>query len=104
MQSLGADIIIDYTSTRFEDVVQDYDVVFDTLAYEYMERTLGANSRVLRLDGRGHYVHVGGSNPSLNPRDPGTDALGMSVPEARFGKYMCVIYALFRQYTRLLSV
>ncbi len=70
--------------------MQDYDVVFDTLAYEYMERTLSENSRVLRLDGRGHYVHVGGSNPSLNPGDPGTDMLAMSVPEARVGMYMYI--------------
>jgi NADPH:quinone reductase-like Zn-dependent oxidoreductase len=31
VRSLGADIVIDYTTTKFEDLVQDYDVVFDTL-------------------------------------------------------------------------
>ncbi len=31
VRSLGADIVIDYTSQRFEDVVEDYDIVFDTL-------------------------------------------------------------------------
>lgn len=31
VRSLGADIIIDYKVTNFEDVIQDYDVVFDTL-------------------------------------------------------------------------
>jgi NADPH:quinone reductase-like Zn-dependent oxidoreductase len=31
VRSLGADIVIDYKTTRFEDIVQDYDVVFDTL-------------------------------------------------------------------------
>jgi NADPH:quinone reductase-like Zn-dependent oxidoreductase len=31
VRSLGADIVIDYKTTRFEDVVQEYDVVFDTL-------------------------------------------------------------------------
>lgn len=31
VRSLGADLVIDYKTTRFEDVVQDYDVVFDTL-------------------------------------------------------------------------
>lgn len=31
VRSLGADIVIDYTTTKFEDIVEDYDVVFDTL-------------------------------------------------------------------------
>jgi alcohol dehydrogenase len=31
VRSLGADVIIDYKTTQFEDIVQDYDVVFDTL-------------------------------------------------------------------------
>ena len=30
MRSLGADVIVDYKTTRFEDVVRDQDLVFDT--------------------------------------------------------------------------
>mmetsp|Transcript_22451 Transcript_22451/g.23130 ORF Transcript_22451/g.23130 Transcript_22451/m.23130 type:complete len:274 (+) Transcript_22451:419-1240(+) len=88
VRSLGADIIIDYKVTNFEDVIQDYDVVFDTLAYEYKERTLNPNSRVIRKDGKGHYVHIGGSSPTIEPGDPGSDPFGLSVPEARFDKLM----------------
>ncbi|CAE7635860.1 unnamed protein product, partial [Symbiodinium microadriaticum] len=89
VRALGADVVVDYTdplAVPLEEVVRDFDVVFDTLAYVYMDRVLAPHSRMLRRDGRGHYVHVGGSRVSLNPGDEGTDALGMSVPEARLDK------------------
>ena len=53
-----------------------------------MDTILSPESRVLRLDGRGHYIHVGGSRTSLNPGEAGTDALGLSVPEARVDKLL----------------
>lgn len=37
VQSLGADEVVDYTTTRFEDVVAPVDVVFDTLGGEVQE-------------------------------------------------------------------
>lgn len=39
VSSLGADEFIDYTTTRFEDVVHDVDVVFDTVGAETQERS-----------------------------------------------------------------
>lgn len=39
VKSLGADEFIDYTSTNFEDVVQDIDVVYDTIGGETHERS-----------------------------------------------------------------
>ena len=39
VRSLGVDQIIDYRSTRFEDVVRDADVVFDTIGGETQERS-----------------------------------------------------------------
>jgi len=39
LRSLGADQIIDYTSTRFEDVARDFDVVLDTMAGETRARS-----------------------------------------------------------------
>mmetsp|Transcript_3316 Transcript_3316/g.5181 ORF Transcript_3316/g.5181 Transcript_3316/m.5181 type:complete len:360 (-) Transcript_3316:144-1223(-) len=86
VRSLGADVVIDYKTQRFEDIIEDYDVVFDTLAYEYMNRTLCSSSKVLRRDGKGHYVHIGGSSPNVNPGDRDADWLGLSVPEARIDK------------------
>jgi 2-desacetyl-2-hydroxyethyl bacteriochlorophyllide A dehydrogenase len=34
VKSLGADVIVDYTKEHFEDVLKDYDVVFETLGGE----------------------------------------------------------------------
>jgi NADPH:quinone reductase-like Zn-dependent oxidoreductase len=39
LRSLGAEMTIDYTTTRFEDVVPDVDVVLDTVGGETLERT-----------------------------------------------------------------
>jgi NADPH:quinone reductase-like Zn-dependent oxidoreductase len=45
---LGADRVIDYRSERFEDLVKDVDVVFDTIGGETLERSWA----VLRPGGR----------------------------------------------------
>jgi NADPH:quinone reductase-like Zn-dependent oxidoreductase len=39
LRSLGADEVIDYNTTKFEDVVRDVDVVLDTITGETMERS-----------------------------------------------------------------
>lgn len=39
VRSLGADVVIDYKTQKFEDVVDDYDVVFDMLGGETMNRS-----------------------------------------------------------------
>ncbi len=46
-KALGAKYIIDYKSQRFEDVVKDFDAVFDTIGGETQTRSL----RVLRRGG-----------------------------------------------------
>src|SRR5262245_57524082 len=48
VQSLGADEAIDYRVERFENVVRDVDVVFDTVGGETLERSWG----VLKPGGR----------------------------------------------------
>jgi NADPH:quinone reductase-like Zn-dependent oxidoreductase len=47
VRSLGADEVIDYTATRFEDVVDDIDVVYDTVGGEVTDRSW----QVLRTGG-----------------------------------------------------
>ncbi len=42
IRQVGADQFIDYRTTRFEDVVQDADVVFDTVGGETLERSYAA--------------------------------------------------------------
>jgi NADPH:quinone reductase-like Zn-dependent oxidoreductase len=39
VRALGADEVIDYATTRFEDVVHDVDVVFDTVGGETLARS-----------------------------------------------------------------
>jgi NADPH:quinone reductase-like Zn-dependent oxidoreductase len=39
LRELGADVIIDYATTRFEDVAQDLDVVFDLVGGETLRRS-----------------------------------------------------------------
>lgn len=45
VRGLGADQLIDYHSTRFEDVVHDADLVFDTIGGETQERSFKAIKR-----------------------------------------------------------
>ena len=41
MRALGADEVIDYAAVRFEDVLHDLDVVFDTVGGEVTDRSWG---------------------------------------------------------------
>jgi NADPH:quinone reductase-like Zn-dependent oxidoreductase len=42
VRSLGADVVIDYKTTRFEEVARDQDVVFDTQGGETLLRSFDA--------------------------------------------------------------
>ena len=48
MKQLGADEVIDYTTSRFEDEVENVDIVFDAVGGE----TLGRSWNVLKPNGR----------------------------------------------------
>ncbi|MEY2536960.1 MAG: hypothetical protein QOG67_700 [Verrucomicrobiota bacterium] len=39
LKQLGADVAIDYTKTRFEDVAKDVDIVLDPVGHETLERS-----------------------------------------------------------------
>lgn len=54
LKDLGADQVIDYRADSFEDFVQGYDAVLDTMSWAYEERTL--TKGVLKR--RGHYLNV----------------------------------------------
>jgi NADPH:quinone reductase-like Zn-dependent oxidoreductase len=41
LRQMGADVAIDYTRTRFEDVAKDVDVVLDTVGRDTLERSYG---------------------------------------------------------------
>ncbi len=62
VKSLGADKIINYKTDKFEDILQDYDAVYDTLGGESLEKAF----RIVKSGG--HVVSVSG------------------FPNARFGK------------------
>ncbi len=49
VRALGADLVIDYQSEKFEELVKDYDVVFDTLGGETREKSYAVLKRGGRL-------------------------------------------------------
>jgi NADPH:quinone reductase-like Zn-dependent oxidoreductase len=63
VRGLGADEVIDYRAKRFEDVVRDLDVVFDTVGGETLERSWG----VLKPGGRLVTIATSGEG-SQDPR------------------------------------
>jgi NADPH:quinone reductase-like Zn-dependent oxidoreductase len=63
VRGLGADEVIDYRAQRFEDVVHDLDVVFDTVGGETLERSWG----VLKPGGRLITIATSGEG-SQDPR------------------------------------
>jgi alcohol dehydrogenase len=69
VKSLGADVAIDYKSTRFEGVVKDQDVVFDSLGGETLLRSFDVVKR------GGVVVTVGGRPDAKFAR-----AWGLSLP------------------------
>ncbi|MFD9266502.1 NADP-dependent oxidoreductase [Streptomyces goshikiensis] len=68
LRELGADEVIDYRSTAFEDAVSDVDIVIDAIGGEYGERSL----KVLKAGG--HLVTL-----------PGPDGVPAEAPGVRTG-------------------
>ncbi len=69
-RSLGADIVIDYKAQRFEDVVSDQDLVFDTQAGDIQHRSFAVLKRggvLVSIAGKpdGRLVREFGLNPLL---------------------------------------
>ena len=69
-RSLGADIVIDYRTQRFEDVVSDQDLVFDTQAGDIQHRSFAVLRRggvLVSIAGKpdGRLVREFGLNPLL---------------------------------------
>ena len=62
VKSWGADVVIDYKTQNFEEVIQDYDIVLDTMSWAYEQRTFG--SKVLKRTG--HYLNVLSSDWALS--------------------------------------
>ena len=54
VQQLGADQIIDYKTEKFEDILQDYDAVFDTVGGETYKRSF----KVLKKGSRHSCFHA----------------------------------------------
>jgi NADPH:quinone reductase-like Zn-dependent oxidoreductase len=48
-RALGADVVIDYQTEKFEELVKDYDVVFDTLGGATREKSYAVLQRGGRL-------------------------------------------------------
>lgn len=69
VRSLGADMVIDYRSVPFEEVVQDYDIVLDPMSWLYENRTL--QSGVLAKNG--HYLSIVSSDWQWHGHERGND-------------------------------
>jgi NADPH:quinone reductase-like Zn-dependent oxidoreductase len=57
VRELGADEVVDYTTTRYDDVLRDYDMVLDALGGEHHQRSLSV------LKEGGHLVTIVGGVP-----------------------------------------
>ena len=75
--SLGADEIVDYRTEKFEEILKDFDVVFDVLAYKNEAKTM--ESGVLKSSG--HYIHIAASDWDAD--QAGYDCFKLAIPEAR---------------------
>jgi NADPH:quinone reductase-like Zn-dependent oxidoreductase len=71
LRDLGVAEAIDYTTTRFEDVARDVDVVFDTVGGDLTERSLAV------LKGGGIYVTPAGQPDAETAARRGVRASGM---------------------------
>jgi NADPH:quinone reductase-like Zn-dependent oxidoreductase len=69
VRQLGADVAIDYRTTRFEDVAQDFDVVLETLGGELLLRSLGS------VKPGGVVVSIGNTPTAAFARDWGLNPL-----------------------------
>ncbi len=76
-RELGADKVIDYTASRFEDHVRDADVVLDTVGGETLERSWS----VLRPGGI--LVTIAGSIPEGKPAQHGVRGMSFIVAPNR---------------------
>ena len=65
VRELGADIVIDYRTQDFEQILSGYDLVLDSLGGENLEKSL----RVLKPGGKAIGI-AGPPGPGLRPRRP----------------------------------
>lgn len=87
--SIGATNVIDYTSQSVEDIVVDFDVIFDTLGYIYEEKVMNKTSKMLRKpclasEDDSWYVRIA-SSPYGEGRETNGDRGGRSYGVAEFG-------------------
>jgi len=94
VKSSGADECIDYKTQRFEEMVKDLDAIFDVMPHEYEQRSL--SSGILKTSG--WYIRIAASDMNLKPGDPGTDRLGLAIPEARPSELMAVTWKGFKSW------
>ena len=75
VRSLGADEVVDYEAVRFEDVVSDIDVVYDTVGGEVTERSWGV------LKPGGILVVIAGMPDTATAEARGVRTSGTNAPE-----------------------
>ncbi len=80
VKSLGADNIIDYNKTSFEDVLEDFDIAYDLLGDNVLENSIERCCKILKKDSGSHYITL--THPLVNTLD--SKGLLLGVPHALY--------------------
>lgn len=75
VSELGADLVVDYRTEKFEDMIQNYDVVLDTMSWAYESRTLKRDATVLKPDG--YYLNVLSSDWAFDDKEKANGLLSL---------------------------
>ena len=78
LKSLGVNEIIDYRRNSFQEVLKDYDLVYDLLGDSVLENSIEECCKVLKKDASSHYITL--THPFINTMD--SKGLFLGIPHA----------------------
>ena len=80
VKSLGADEVIDYNKTSFDEVLEDFDIAYDLLGENVLENSIEKCCKILKKNSDSHYITL--THPLVNTLDNKGILLG--VPHALY--------------------
>ena len=78
LKSLGVNEIIDYRRNSFQEVLKDYDLVYDLLGDSVLDNSIEECCKVLKKDASSHYITL--THPFINTMD--SKGLFLGIPHA----------------------